>query len=107
MDDIKWMTSFGGLSPPSVEVRNEELVLGRVGDGEVQAASRYHFQFVVPKSTHDRLRHAQGLLSHAIPTGDLARDSPDARRNRVQVRNGAGRDHGMEEEILNCFREER
>jgi hypothetical protein len=73
----------------SVEVRNEELVLGRVRDGEVQAAPRFHFQFVVPKSTHDKLRHAQGLLSHAVPTGDLAQvidRALDALISQLEVR---------------------
>jgi 5-methylcytosine-specific restriction endonuclease McrA len=74
---------------PSAEVRNEELVLGRVGDREVQAAPRFHFQFVVPKSTHDKLRHAQGLLSHAVPTGDLAQvidRALDALISQLEVR---------------------
>jgi 5-methylcytosine-specific restriction endonuclease McrA len=73
----------------SVELRNEELVLGRVRGGEVQATPRFHFQFVVPKSTHDKLRHAQGLLSHAVPTGDLAQvidRALDALISQLEVR---------------------
>jgi len=29
-------------------------------------------QFTVTKSTRDKLRHAQDLLSHAVPSGDVA-----------------------------------
>ncbi len=81
----------GSASPPdfSCELRGDELVLGRVGDGEVQAAPRFHFQFVVPKSTHDKLRQAQGLLSHAVPTGDLAQvfdRALDALISQLEVR---------------------
>jgi 5-methylcytosine-specific restriction endonuclease McrA len=73
----------------SVELRNEELVLGRVGGEQVPAAPRFHFQFVVPKTTHDKLRHAQALLSHSVPTGDLARvidRALDALISQLEVR---------------------
>ncbi len=33
---------------------------------------RYLVQVAIPKSTHDKLRHAQALLSHAIPSGSVA-----------------------------------
>ena len=29
-------------------------------------------QVTIPKATHDKLRHAQNLLSHAVPLGDVA-----------------------------------
>jgi len=73
----------------SVEVRNDLLVPGRVADAEVPAAPRFHFQFVVPKSTHDKLCHAQSLLSHAVPTGDLAQvfdRALDALISQLEVR---------------------
>jgi hypothetical protein len=35
------------------------------------SAQRYMFQFPVPSSDHDRFRHLQGLLSHAVPSGDV------------------------------------
>ena len=67
-------TSFPSAAGPlSGEVRNEMLVLGRVANSEVHAEPRFHFQFVVPKSTHDKLCQAQALLSHSVPAGDLAR----------------------------------
>ena len=33
---------------------------------------RFAVQFTLSKHAHDRLRHAQELLSHAIPSGDIA-----------------------------------
>ena len=36
------------------------------------APERYEIQFTVDRDTHDKLRHAQGLLRHAIPNGDPA-----------------------------------
>jgi hypothetical protein len=44
---------------------------------------------VVPKSTHDKLRLAQGLLSHAVPVGDLAQvidRALDALISQLEVR---------------------
>ncbi len=32
----------------------------------------FKLQVVIEKSTHDKLRHLQGLLSHALPSGDVA-----------------------------------
>jgi len=29
-------------------------------------------QVTIPRETHDKLRHAQALLSHAVPPGDVA-----------------------------------
>jgi hypothetical protein len=36
------------------------------------AAARYEVRFTASEETRDRLRHAQDLLSHAIPNGDIA-----------------------------------
>jgi 5-methylcytosine-specific restriction endonuclease McrA len=36
------------------------------------APERFALQVTISKSTHDKLRHAQELLSHALPSGDLA-----------------------------------
>ena len=36
------------------------------------AAERYKVQFTVGRETHDKLRRAQDLLRHALPTGDPA-----------------------------------
>ncbi|HEU4764569.1 MAG TPA: RuvA C-terminal domain-containing protein [Candidatus Eisenbacteria bacterium] len=40
----------------------------------VEAASqeRYLVRVTIARSTHDKLRHAQALLSHAVPSGDVA-----------------------------------
>jgi len=34
--------------------------------------ARYAIQVTVSKATHDKLRQAQALLSHALPSGDVA-----------------------------------
>ncbi len=73
----------------SCELPTKELVLGRVPDSQVPAAPRFHFQFVVPKSTHDKLCHAQTLLSHSVPAGDLAQvfdRALDALISQLEVR---------------------
>jgi hypothetical protein len=36
------------------------------------APERYKVQFTISRETHDKLCHAQALLRHAIPTGDVA-----------------------------------
>lgn len=36
------------------------------------SAERYLLQVAVGRSTHEKLRHAQALLSHAVPDGDVA-----------------------------------
>jgi len=83
-------TSFPSAAGPlSGEVRNEMLVLGRVANSEVHAEPRFHFQFVVPKSTHDKLCQAQALLSHSMPADDLARvfdRALDALISQLEVR---------------------
>ena len=45
---------------------------GHVVAAAVPAEERYHVQVTVSKSTHDKLRHAQALLSHAVSRGDVA-----------------------------------
>ena len=73
----------------SIEVRNETLVLGRVRDAEVPAAPRFHLQFVIEKPTHRKLCRAQALLSHAVPSGDLAQvfdRALDALISQIEVR---------------------
>ena len=37
-----------------------------------RSLERYAIQVTVSKATHDKLRQAQALLSHAVPSGDVA-----------------------------------
>ncbi len=50
----------------------EEHAPAHVGDTEVASPERFLLQLAIPTSTHDKLRYAQALLSHALPTGDVA-----------------------------------
>jgi 5-methylcytosine-specific restriction endonuclease McrA len=36
------------------------------------SSDRFRIEIVVDRSTHDKLRYAQELLSHSVPTGDVA-----------------------------------
>jgi 5-methylcytosine-specific restriction endonuclease McrA len=36
------------------------------------APERFALQVTIPQATHDKLRHAQALLGHAVPSGDVA-----------------------------------
>jgi hypothetical protein len=56
-------------------VRSGEHAPAHVGDASLEEATsheRFLIQLTVSKSTHEKLRHAQALLSHAIPTGNVA-----------------------------------
>ena len=37
------------------------------------SAGRYAVQFTIEQATYDKLRHAQALLGHALPSGDIAK----------------------------------
>ncbi len=53
----------------------EEHAPAHVGDASLEEATspeRFLVQLTVSKSTHEKLRYAQALLSHAIPTGNVA-----------------------------------
>jgi 5-methylcytosine-specific restriction endonuclease McrA len=54
----------------------DEHAPGHVEDPQVEmphhSPDRFLVQLTIAKSTHDKLRYAQALLSHALPTGDLA-----------------------------------
>jgi hypothetical protein len=50
----------------SQDCRDRELVPGRVED------ERYLLQVTLTKSTREKLRYAQALLSHSLPGGDIA-----------------------------------
>jgi hypothetical protein len=42
------------------------------GEAALPSPERFLIQLTIAKSTHDKLRYAQALLSHALPTGDVA-----------------------------------
>jgi hypothetical protein len=42
------------------------------GHVEAAAQERYLVRVTIPRSTHDKLRYAQALLSHAVPSEDVA-----------------------------------
>jgi 5-methylcytosine-specific restriction endonuclease McrA len=50
----------------------DEHAPGHVGGAQAQAQSRVRFQILITKSVHEKLRYAQELLSHAVPTGDTS-----------------------------------
>ncbi|MGH7723959.1 MAG: HNH endonuclease [Candidatus Eiseniibacteriota bacterium] len=65
----------GGLldkvAPGQVEAREQQPV-GELAPGQVDAApARYLLRLAIAKGTHDKLRYAQELLSHSVPSGDL------------------------------------
>ena len=59
----------------SIGMERHELALARVDEVRTEAPpspERYLLQLTIGKSTEEKLRHAQALLSHALPSGDLA-----------------------------------
>src|SRR4029079_18227409 len=69
----------------------------RVEPAALPVEERYSVHLTIPKSTHDKLRHAQALLSHAIPSGDVAQvldralDALIARLETRKIGSEAGR----------------
>jgi hypothetical protein len=62
------------------------------------APERYGLQVTIAKSTHDKLRYAQGLLGHAIPSGDVAQvldRALDALIERLEKRKFAATDRPL------------
>lgn len=101
-DDQMDSDEHEGTAPDfSYELRTKELALGPVPYSEVPAAPRFHFQFVVPKSTHDKLCHAQALLSHSVPSNDLAQvfdRALDALISQLEVRRLGASTRGLRRE---------
>ena len=91
---LAWVQSLGSPTPPDDQLSpgtvgscQGELAPGPVGscDGELApgqvgtsarvapvAPERYALQLTVGKATHDKLRYAQALLGHQIPSGEVA-----------------------------------
>ena len=65
----------GGAPAGGPLANDHELVPGRVAGARCAAPARperYLVQVTISKSTHDKLRRIQLLLSHAVPSGDVA-----------------------------------
>ena len=68
----------GGDASRPAEASRDQLARGQVGAVGPRsrvapvALERFVLQLTMDRSTHDRLRYAQALLSHQIPNGDLA-----------------------------------
>ena len=72
------------LAPGQVDVEalgctrttDDQLAPGQVERGrtklELHSSERFLLEVTIGKSTQEKLRHAQALLSHAVPAGDLA-----------------------------------
>ena len=55
--------------------RSTQLAPGQVEHRAASATAppeRFLVRVTIEKTTHDKLRHAQALLSHAVPSGDVA-----------------------------------
>ena len=64
--------------PSPVTVESEQLAPGPVAAAERPrvaplAPERFALQVTIDRATHDKLRHAQALLSHQVPAGDVAK----------------------------------
>jgi len=65
-------------TPPGREAPAAELAPGRVQVPSPQtrlsplSPERYVIQLTISRATHDKLRRAQALLGHSIPSGDVA-----------------------------------
>jgi hypothetical protein len=65
-----------GSTSPAGNGALDEGALAHLEDPRENAAppspERFLLQLTIAKSTHDKLRYAQALLSHALPSGDVA-----------------------------------
>jgi len=83
-----------GATPEPANPQNYGQLVPEPAEGtQLQSLSQscpvFLVRLTVPKSTHDKLRHAQGLLSHAVPSGDLAQvfdRALDALISQLEVR---------------------
>ena len=68
----------GQLALERVKLDGAQLAPGRIAASASPtrltpvAPGRYSLQFTIGKGTHDKLRHAQALLGHAVPSGEVA-----------------------------------
>ena len=66
----------GSDSSEWTRTTDDELAPGQVDEGRAEPAlpsrERFLLEVTIGKSTREKLRYAQSLLSHAVPTGDVA-----------------------------------
>ena len=85
-------SSTAPIQPPlgaNTAFHEGQLAPGRVEPAALPVEERYSVHLTIPKSTHDKLRHAQALLSHAIPSGDVVQvldRALDALISRLETR---------------------
>ncbi len=67
-------TRIGATPPAAVECRRGSLPVPQPSPVSIAplAPERYRIQLTVSRETHDKLRRAQALLRHAVPSGDAA-----------------------------------
>ena len=65
------LRTIPALVPPAPSEHAPGHVEESPGDG-VASAERYFLKLTIGKSTREKLRYAQALLSHAVPSGDVA-----------------------------------
>ncbi|MEP7028712.1 MAG: hypothetical protein ABI960_08965, partial [Candidatus Eisenbacteria bacterium] len=67
-----------GISPLPGQVAPGQVAASQPAPGQVPARlapstpDRYNLQLTIDRNTHDKLRYAQSLLGHELPSGDLA-----------------------------------
>jgi 5-methylcytosine-specific restriction endonuclease McrA len=87
----------GELAPAQVGEGRLELAPAQVGADSIP--ERFLLRLAISKSTHDKLRRAQELLSHAVPGGDVAQvldRALDALIEDVEKRRFGARKHSGE-----------
>jgi 5-methylcytosine-specific restriction endonuclease McrA len=61
-----------GETAPDVQLPMERVDGTNAAPAILPSPDRYLLQLAIGKATHDKLRHAQALLAHAVPSGDVA-----------------------------------
>jgi 5-methylcytosine-specific restriction endonuclease McrA len=74
-ETVRTMASASGPTTPPMPPRprvGSARAAPAAGEVKVLSVDSYKLQVTLSRSTHDKLRRAQDLLRHTIPTGDLA-----------------------------------
>jgi hypothetical protein len=79
VDPEMFFSSIGRETDEAMHARTAETTVSTMEPALAQVDAStptepelYRMQVTIPKGTHDKLRHAQALLSHAVPLGDVA-----------------------------------